>query len=106
MLTHQAGHTILATAPRRNLAELAAHPRRQREILKSRGNSPRLYLNTLVFLAADKGRLQDLDEAVRRFLARESILAKKDQQCCLIRVRTSELTMALARATRANECRV
>src|SRR5947209_5714910 len=38
-------------------------------ILESRGNIPRLYRNTLVFLAADKVRLQDLDEAVRRYLA-------------------------------------
>lgn len=46
-------------------------------ILESRGNTPRLYRNTLVFLAADKARLQDLDEAVRRHLAWESILAEK-----------------------------
>ena len=43
-------------------------------ILEARGNAPRLYRNTLVFLAADRTRLQDLDEAVRRFLAWESIL--------------------------------
>ncbi len=48
-----------------------------RSILESRGNTPRLYRNTLVFLVADKVRLQDLDEAVRRFLAWESILAEK-----------------------------
>ena len=48
------------------------------EILLSRGSSPRLYRNTLVFLAADRVRLQDLDEAVRRFLAWESILAEKE----------------------------
>lgn len=54
-------------------AEVAA-----RAILESRGNTPRLYRNTLVFLAADKVRLQDLDEAVRRFLAWESILSEKD----------------------------
>ena len=34
-------------------------------IFESRGNTPRLYRNTLVFLAADKTRLQDLDEATR-----------------------------------------
>ncbi len=56
-----------------NAAEVAA-----RTILESRGNSPRLYRNTLVFLAADKVRLQDLDEALRRFLAWESILAEKE----------------------------
>ena len=49
-----------------------------KEILKSRGNSPRLYQNALVFLAVDKTKLQDLDEAVRRFLAWNSILAEKD----------------------------
>lgn len=47
-------------------------------ILDMRGNSPRLYRNTLVFLAADKVRLQDLDDALRRFLAWKSILAEKD----------------------------
>lgn len=56
-----------------NAAKAAA-----RAILESRGNTPRLYRNTLVFLAADKVRLQDLDEAVRRFLAWRSILDEKD----------------------------
>ena len=44
-------------------------------ILESRGNTPRLYRNTLAFLAVDKTRLQDLDEAVRRYLAWDSIVA-------------------------------
>jgi len=48
-----------------------------RAILETRGNTPRLYRNTLVFLAADKVRLQDLDEAVRKFLAWKSILEEK-----------------------------
>jgi predicted AAA+ superfamily ATPase len=47
--------------------------------LESRGNAPRLFRNTLVFLAADQTRLQDLDEAVRRYLAWESILAEKEE---------------------------
>ena len=47
-------------------------------ILESRGNTPRLYRNTLVFLAADKVRLQDLDEAIRKCLAWESIVAEKE----------------------------
>ena len=55
-----------------NPAEIAARP-----ILESRGNTPRLYRNTLVFLAADKARLQDLDEAVRRYLAWKSIVEEK-----------------------------
>ena len=48
-------------------------------ILESRGNSPRIYHNTLVFLAADVNRLQELDQAVRRYLAWESIIADSDQ---------------------------
>ena len=44
------------------------------ELLQNRGTAPRIYRNTLVFLAADKARLQDLDEAVRRCLAWTSIV--------------------------------
>ena len=44
------------------------------ELLQNRGTAPRIYRNTLVFLAADKTRLQDLDEAVRRCLAWTSIV--------------------------------
>ncbi len=51
-------------------AEVAA-----KAILEMRGNAPRLYRNTLVFLAADRTRLQDLDEAARKYLAWESVLA-------------------------------
>ena len=50
-----------------------------KRILESRGAAPRLFRNSLVFLAADKSRLQDLDDATRKFLAWQSILAEKDQ---------------------------
>ena len=53
-----------------NQAQAAA-----KTILESRGNTPRLFRNTLVFLAADKVRYQDLDEALRRYLAWDSIVA-------------------------------
>ncbi len=53
-------------------AEVAA-----KAIFELRGNSPRLYRNTLVFLAVDQIRLQDLDEAVRRYLAWDSIVAEE-----------------------------
>jgi len=56
-----------------NSAEVAA-----KAILELRGNTPRLFRNTLVFLAADKVRLQDLDEALRKYLAWASILTEKD----------------------------
>ena len=48
-------------------------------ILETRGNTPRLYRNTLVFLAADKVRYQDLDEALRKFLAWQSIVDEKEE---------------------------
>lgn len=46
------------------------------EFLQTRGTAPRIYRNTLVFLAADKTRLQDLDDAVRQYLAWSSIVAE------------------------------
>jgi predicted AAA+ superfamily ATPase len=49
-----------------------------KSILENRGSSPRIYRNTLVFLAADKARLQDLDQAVRKYLAWDSIVAEKE----------------------------
>ncbi len=48
-----------------------------KSILEMRGSVPRVYRNTLVFLAADKTRLQDLDEATRKYLAWESILDER-----------------------------
>ena len=58
---------------RGNAAEAAA-----KTILESRGRVPRIYRNALVFLAVDRTRLQDLDEAVRRYLAWESILVERE----------------------------
>lgn len=55
-----------------NKAEAAA-----KAILESRGNSPRLFRNSLAFLAVDQTRLQDLDEAMRRYVAWASILDEK-----------------------------
>ena len=57
-----------------NPAETAAQA-----ILESKGSTPRIYRNTLAFLAADKTRLQDLDEAARWYLAWESVLDEREQ---------------------------
>jgi predicted AAA+ superfamily ATPase len=46
-------------------------------ILESRGNAPRLFRNTLVFLAVDEMRLQDVDEALRQYLAWKSIVEER-----------------------------
>jgi predicted AAA+ superfamily ATPase len=56
-----------------NAAEVAA-----KAILENRGSTPRLFRNALVFLVPDKTRIQDLDEAVRKYLAWDSVLGEKD----------------------------
>ncbi len=55
------------------VAEAAAQ-----HFLETRGSAPRRFRNTLVFLAADKTRLTELDEAVRKYLAWDSILKEKE----------------------------
>ena len=49
-----------------------------KEVLESRGTTPRLFRNALVFVAADEARHQDLDQAVRRYLGWRSILDDRD----------------------------
>ena len=61
------------TKEQANPAEQAA-----RKMLAMRGTAPRLYQNSLVFVAVDKTRRQDLDEATARFLAWDRILAERD----------------------------
>lgn len=78
-----------------NQAELRA-----KEILETRGNTPRLFRNTLVFLAADSTRLQDLEVAVRQFLAWESIVAEKETlDLSPHQVKQAETQMASADST-------
>ena len=48
-------------------------------IWEFRGSTPRLFRNSLAFLAADHARLQDLEDAVRRFLAWQSILQDRER---------------------------
>ena len=43
-------------------------------ILETRGNTPRLYQNAVVFLVPERARLEELEQAVRSFLAWKSIL--------------------------------
>ena len=49
-----------------------------RALLDSRGTGPRLCRNAVVFLAPDRTRLQDLEGAVRMYLAWQSIVAEKE----------------------------
>jgi predicted AAA+ superfamily ATPase len=67
-------------------------------ILQSRGNSPRLLRNALVFLAIDQARLQDLDEAVRRYLPWESIV--KEQKA--LELKPSQVKQAETQVESAN----
>ncbi len=48
------------------------------QMLKWRGNAPRLYQNMLVFLAPDRNRLAELEEAIRQYLAWKSIDEEKE----------------------------
>ena len=59
---HNAAVTGITISPVQ--AETAA-----KAILEWHGSTPRLYRNTLAFLAADQARFQDLDQAVRSYLA-------------------------------------
>ena len=57
-----------------NKAEAAA-----KTMWETRGNAQRYCRNTLVFLAIDKTRLQDLDDAVCTYLAWESIIKDSER---------------------------
>ncbi len=48
-------------------------------ILDHRGNSPRSYRNSLIFLAGDSTRLKDLQSAIRQYLAWKSICDEREQ---------------------------
>jgi predicted AAA+ superfamily ATPase len=48
-------------------------------ILDGRGNSPRNYKNSLVFLAGDATRLKELHTAIRHYLAWKSIWEEREQ---------------------------
>lgn len=48
-------------------------------ILDSRGSGPRNYKNSIAFLAADSSRLKELEQAVRQYLAWESIWDEREQ---------------------------
>ncbi len=56
-----------------NRDEKSAARKEAASILESRGNSPRNYKNTLVFLAGDTNRIRELEQAVKQYLAWKSI---------------------------------
>ena len=50
-----------------------------KRILEGRGNAPRINRNTLVFLAPDKARLEELESAAARYLAWKSIHEEEEK---------------------------
>jgi len=68
VLDCDAAHDRTPTSPARTAAQA---------MLESRGTQPRLYRNTLLFLACDKSSVEELRDALRRFLAWESIIQDK-----------------------------
>ncbi len=48
-----------------------------KEILNTKGTSQRLYRNTIIYLAPDRTRLEELKQAVRSYLAWKSIVEEK-----------------------------
>jgi hypothetical protein len=58
--------------------ERSAGRKAAEKLLAERGTGPRLYRNTLIFLAPDKSRLAELEDAVRQFRAWDSIVAERE----------------------------
>ena len=75
------------------------------EMLNRRGNAPRGYRNTLVFLAADRPRLEELKQGVRQYLAWRSIDEEKSQ-LNLDEFQRTQARARLEEATRTVEARI
>ena len=70
-----------------------------REILTQRGNTPRIYRNVLVFLAAETRQLDNLKEAMRSALAWDGIVRETDR----LNLTQSDSALAKAKLVEANE---
>lgn len=72
-------------------------------ILESRGNTPRLYRNALVFLAPERSRLEELEQAVRSFLAWKSILTDAEGDRPALNLDNFQRTQATAQRKTADQ---
>ncbi|MCY4055150.1 MAG: DUF499 domain-containing protein [Cyanobacteria bacterium MAG CAR4_bin_6] len=70
-----------------------------RDILLQRGNAPRVYRNTLVFLAADSREMDTLQDAMVMYLAWNSIVHDAER----LDLRTSDIALATAKTDEARE---
>ncbi|HEY7330649.1 MAG TPA: Swt1 family HEPN domain-containing protein [Gemmataceae bacterium] len=73
-------------------------------ILDLRGTAPRNYKNTLVFLAGDTNRLRELEQAVRQYLAWNSILS--DAGLNLDKFQTNQASTKTKHADEAVDLRI
>ena len=72
-----------------------------KDILHQRGSTPRVYRNTLVFLAADARQLDNLKDAVRSLLAWGAIV--RDASSGRLDLKSSEMSLAKDKALEAKE---
>jgi len=77
---HEARLVILSPEQTNSRGQADSEAKKEaKDILDNRGNSSRNYKNTLVFLAADSNRLQELQHSIRQYLAWKSICIEKEQ---------------------------
>ena len=72
-----------------------------KDILLQRGATPRVYRNTLVFLAADNRQLDNLKEAMRSSLAWDGIV--RDADTGRLDLKTSDIALAKDKAKESRE---
>ncbi len=71
-----------------------------------RGNTRRVYRNTLVFLAADRTRLEDLKQGVRQFLAWDSIKRHSREDLNLDAFQRNQAKTKQSEANKSVEARI
>ncbi|MBW7893701.1 MAG: ATP-binding protein [Opitutaceae bacterium] len=71
---HATGLVILGPETEWSKDENTPALKAARAIFEARGNTPRLYRNSVVFLAPERARLEELEQATRVYLAWQSIM--------------------------------
>ena len=90
---------VLGVAHPHNGRDVSEALTQAKEILMQRGSTPRVYRNTLVFLAAEARQLDSLKEAVRAALAWEQIVRETDR----LNLTQSDSALAKSKLSEANE---
>jgi len=70
-----------------------------KQMMAWRGSTPRLYQNMLLFLAPDQRRLTELAQAIKNYLAWQSIFAEQD----VLNLNTFQRSQAKTKTEQANE---